>query len=200
MKLKVPFYRQNRKMNCGPAALKIALSYLGKNHSMNKLGELVKAKESKAVSTIQLAIATQHLGFRTEFYSKVIGLNPENLKLEFYKKQSDMKKKSQFDELFQTAKKEGVEIFKKTIPLEEIIRNIKEDRIMIILLDWNIVRGKEGYNGHFVPIVGHSKNNIYVHNQGFHNTKAYFSIEKTIFEKARKAKGTDEDILIIYRK
>ena len=54
--------------------------------------------------------------------------------------------------------------------------------------------------GHFVPIVGYDEKNIYVHNQGLTNPTENLSIPRELFEQARKAKGTDEDIIFIYRK
>ena len=48
--------------------------------------------------------------------------------------------------------------------------------------------------------MGYSKQNIYVHNHGLDNPKEFMSIKKEVFNKARKAKGTDGDVVIIYRK
>lgn len=86
--------------------------------------------------------------------------------------------------------------------LEEILEKIGKNIIPIILLDWNVVKGKgkEGYHGHFVPIIGYDKNNVYVHNPGLDNPTNCLPIKKYLFEKARKSKGTDEDIIIIHRK
>lgn len=86
--------------------------------------------------------------------------------------------------------------------MEKILSKTSENCIPIILLDWNIVRNKreKSYQGHFVPIVGYGPRNIYVHNHGLKNPRAFRSIPKKTFEKARKSQGTDEDILFVYRK
>lgn len=53
--------------------------------------------------------------------------------------------------------------------------------------------------GHYVPLVGYDNKFAYVNNSAGRNGKRFQSIDKNMFEKARKAKGTDEDILIIYK-
>lgn len=196
--LNIPFYLQTTKMNCGPVALKMALEFLGEKYSIEELEKLTEIKEGKAVFTIQLAIAARKLGFKVDFFTKFLGMNPENLNLDFYKKYTA--ERVSLEERFLHAKNLGVKIEEKTISLPEIIDNIKEDRIIILILDWNVIKGVENYQGHFVPIVGYDEENIYVHNHGFLNPTAFLPISKKLFEKARKAKGTDEDIMIIYRK
>ena len=59
---------------------------------------------------------------------------------------------------------------------------------------------EKGYQGHFVPVVGYDKKNVYVHNHGLNNPLSFLPIKKEIFEEARKAKGTDEDIIVVHRK
>ena len=200
IKLDIPFYLQTTPLNCGPVALKMVLEFLGEEHSIEEIEGLVGIKEGKAVSTIRLAIAARKLGFKVDFYTKVLGMNPENLKLDFYKKHGDVVQREESENLQKEAKSLGVNLFEKTLLQDAIIDNLDEDRAMIVLLDWNKINRKEDFRGHFVPIVGLSKNNILVHNHGFLNTAPYFPIDKSLFESARKAKGTDEDLLIIYRK
>ena len=86
--------------------------------------------------------------------------------------------------------------------LEELLKNVSIDSIPIILLDWNVVKGtkEKGYQGHFVPIVGYDDDNVYVHDHGLNNPRSFLQIKREIFEEARKAEGTDEDIIVIYRK
>jgi len=199
MKLNVPFYKQTTEMNCGPLALKMALDYLGKNLSIEELEKQTELKRGKALPTIKLALVAKQLGFRTKFFTKNFENNPENLKMDFYKKYWDMNGEES-QRIFQEAEKAGIELHEKTLSLENIINNIREDRIIIILLDWNVIAKKQGYQGHFVPVVGYDEENIYIHNQGFDSPQAFMPIKRQTFDKARKAKGTDEDLLIIYRK
>ncbi len=200
MKLRVPFYKQTTDLNCGPSALKMVFSYFGKNFDIKTLEEKSGIKEGKGISTIQIATASALLGFKTELYSKYLSFNPENLKLDFYKKYSDSEMQ-QSEKLIKEAKYAGVKLYEKTLSLEKILKFVTKDSIPIILLDWNIVKdkGDKSYQGHFVPIVGYDENNIYVHNHGLDNPRKFLIINKRIFDKARKAKGTDEDLLVIYK-
>lgn len=201
MKLKVPFYKQTTLLNCGPVALQMVFSYFSQDIPIELIEEKTRIKEGKAVSTITLATASAELGFKVKFFSKSLYFNEENFELDFYKKYSSMNiEKAR--KLIEEARKKGVEMEEKTLSLEELLSFVTKDSIPIVLLDWNVVLGKEkkGYQGHFVPVVGYDKENVYVHNHGFIDTRSFFSIKKEIFDSARKARGTDEDVLIICRK
>lgn len=204
MKLEVPFYKQTTELNCGPNALKMALDFLGKSYSVEDLEKKMGIEKGKGISTIKLAIAARNFGFKTEFFSKVLGINPENLKMDFYKKHTDLNQENEAQKLLEEARNAGVRLYEKALSLEEIIKNIKQDRIMIVLLDWNVISEKEGkgYQGHLVPIVGYNNGIIYIHQPSPFNAepKSFLPVKKEIFERARKAKGTDEDIVIIYKK
>ncbi len=204
MKLEVPFYKQTTKLNCGPTALKMALEFLGKSYSIKKLEKEGGIERGKGISTIRLAVAARKLGFKTEFFSKVLGINPENFKTDFYRKYADLTQEKHAQKIIAEAKETGVKLHERILPLGEIIKNIRKDRIMIALLDSNMLSGKEkwGFRGHFVPLVGYDKNNIYIHYPSFYRTvlQAFLPIKKEIFDRARKAKGTDDDIVVIYKK
>lgn len=200
MRLEVPFYKQTTKLNCGPAALRMVLAYFGKDPGLEILEQRTGIKEGKGISTIQIAIASVLSGYQTDFFSKHIYFNEENLKLEFYQKYSDVAQQSK--QLVEDAQKAGVKIEEKGLSLEELLERINRDSLPIILLDWNIIKGTKdkGYQGHFVPVVGYDEKNIYVHNHGLDNPTPFLSVKRDVFEEARKANGTDEDIIIIHRK
>jgi len=200
MKINVPFFKQTNSFNCGPFALKMVLAYFGEDFDIQLLEEKVGIKKDKGIYTIQIATASELLGYKTKFYSKHLGINPENLKMDFYKKYAEEFKDS--DKIFFDAKSAGVEIYEKTLSLENLLKFVSKDSIPIILLDWNLITSKEekGYQGHFVPIIGYNTKSVYVHNHGLNNPKEFMEISRKLFDKARKAKGTDEDLLIIHRK
>lgn len=202
MKLKVPFYKQTDKNDCGPTALEMVLEYLGEHHSREKLSKLVDSESGGATWTLSLAKVSRELGFRTEFYTTYLGMNPENYELEFYKKETDGQDlaMNKLEKLKIDAHKLDVLMEEKSLSNEEILSRINKNCLAIVLLDWSKIKGSENFQGHFVPIVGYDEKKIYVHNQGHSETKEYFEIDLEIFEKARKSKGTDEDIVFIYRK
>lgn len=199
MKISVPFFLQTTPLNCGPANLKMVLDYFGFSYSINELEEMVKIKEGKGVSSLSLAIVLKKLGLDVEFFSKHLGFNSENLKLDFYKKYSN-NNLSESENRVKEARKLGVELFEQSISLNEILNKLSKDSLIITLIDWNKVVGREGYLGHFVLIVGYDKNNVIIHNSGINSGKAFMKIKKDIFDKARVANGTDEDLIIVKRK
>ena len=199
MKLNVPFFKQTTPLNCGPTALKMALSYLDKEHDIRNLEERTGINKSKGVSTIQIAIAAASLNYKTEFYSKHILLDEKNLELEFYKNYSDVDLE-QSKKLVKKAQINGVKINETPLSLKEILSFVKENSVVIILVDWNVIKNKrdKGYQGHFVPIVGYDNGEVYVHNCGLKDGEPFVKIPKEILDEARKAQGTDEDVIVIY--
>lgn len=201
MKIQVPFFKQTSILNCGPTALRMILSYLDKDPGLEKLEKLSGIKEGKGVYTLQLAIASASLGFPAEFYSKQIKFNEANLKLDFYKNYADNDREL-YEKLIEKAKDLGIEMHEKSINLDKLLSRITPDSLAVILLDWHVIIDKieKSYRGHFVPIVGYDQENVYVHNQDNNNPQQFIKIKKELFDKARKAKGTDEDIVLIRRK
>ncbi len=200
MKLNVPFFKQTTPLNCGPANLKMVLAYLGKDYNLRILEEKTGINEGKGISTMQIAIGAASLNYKTDFYSINILLNEKNLILDFYKNYSDLDLELS-KKLVEKAKSLGVKIQEQTISLNELLSFVAETSIPIILVDWNIIKNRKekGYQGHFVPIVGYDEENIYIHNCGLNDGEPFVKIPKETFDEARKAQGTDEDIVVIYK-
>lgn len=202
MKLEVPFYRQESENDCGPTALQMVLEYFGESHTREELMNLVDSDKSGVTWTLGLARAVAGMGFETEFYSTCLGFNPKNYELSYYQKEADEASSNQqkIERLRIDALKLGVKMEERGLSIEELLSKISRNCIPIILLDWSKIRSTPDFIGHFVPIVGYDEENIYVHNPGFHNTQAFLAIKRALFESARKSKGTDEDIVYIYKK
>ncbi|MFA4887621.1 MAG: peptidase C39 family protein [Candidatus Nanoarchaeia archaeon] len=198
MKLEVPFYQQRSALNCGPTALKMAFEYLGKDLPIELIEEKSRMNDGKGVSTLKLALAAIELGFKTTLYTKTLQFNEEHLKLEFYKNYGDLDT-LQCSLLIKETQEKGAHLEEKQLDLQTILNYLDENTIVIVLLDWSVVlhNKEKGYNGHFVPLVGYDEENIYVHNQGNLNPTPYLAIPTHIFEEARMAQGTDEDLLIL---
>lgn len=198
MRIDIPFYKQTTKLNCGPTSLKMALAYFGDTKDIEILEEKTNIKEGKGVSTIQLAIAAASLGYNVKFYSKHVLFNEENMKYEFYQKYGD-DNLERSKRMVNIARENRVTINEKELSLNEVLKFLTKDSVPIVLLDWNLVKSnpEKSYQGHFVPIVGYDKENVYIHNPGLKETQEFMQISKRTFDKARKADGTDEDLLII---
>ncbi len=201
MKLPVPFYQQTTKLNCGPAALRMVLAYFGDDTDLKVIEERSGIKEGKAVSTIELAIAAASLGYGADFFSKSIFFNQENAKMDFYKNYADLDLEVS-KKLVEKANKHGVKVEETTLSLNNLLSLFTKDSLLIVLLDWNVIKGNKegGYQGHFVPVIGYDEKSVFVHNHGLTNPKESMIIQRALFDMARKAKGTDEDILVVHRK
>ena len=203
MILNVPFYPQTTKLDCGPVALKMVLAFFKEDFDLNILEQRIGIKEGRGVYTIEIAIAVALLGYKTEFLCKQTTFNKEYLKLDFYQKYTDTQNISEeLERLLEKAKKIGVKVEEKTIDLNELLNKVTKESIPIVLIDWNVVKGvkEKGYHGHFVPVVGYDDKIVYIHNPGLKDPQAFLSVNKEVFDEARKSKGTDEDIVIIYNK
>lgn len=200
MKIEVPFYKQDKEVNCGPISLQMVLNYFNGGFGLEEVEKACEIKQGKGTFTVQLAFAAASLGYKAEFYSGQIGVNEEHLKHEFYQKYvEDLKKAEEFDK---RARGLGAIVEERCLSLSEILCHLDEGKVPIALLDWNVVKGsrEKGYKGHFVPVVGYDSESVYVHNGGFDNPQAFKQISKEVFDEARKADGTDCDVLFISKR
>lgn len=198
MKIKVPFYKSKKDTDCGPLALKMTLAYFGKRYSFGKIAKEEKQTDTGLVWSSGIARASKVFGFPTKFISASNFSHEEN-DIDYYKKYAHNKAKIVLKEIYVEIKKFGVDVQERNMPLEELLSYVSENSIPIVLVNWFVIAGKEGFNGHFLPITGYDKINVYVHNPGLANARAYLPIKKEIFLKAWESPGTDKDSIIIYR-
>lgn len=201
MMIEVPLFIQTNQFNCGSSCLKMVLGYFGEHYGLEILEKRMGVAKEKGVNSIQIVFTCAELGYDVVFYSKHIRFNEENNELDFYQKYNDLDA-SKLNVWIEKAEKNGAVLIEKGIDLAFLLSNVSENSIPIVLLDWNIVtdKGEGKYQGHFVPVVGYDSKFVYVHNGGYNDHKANIPIERGVFEKARKAPGTDEDAIIIFRK
>lgn len=201
MKLGVPFIKQTTKFNCGPVALQMIFSYFEDNHSLSILEGKCGSKDEKAISTLSLAICAKELGYGAELHSDSLEINEGLMDMDYYKEHGGINWVEDVKKQIEEARQKGVKLIEGELELDGILNKINESCVPIILLDWNVIKGAEdkGYQGHFVPIVGYDDKNILVHNHGFLKPTAFLEIPRDVFDKARKAKGTEGDILFLKR-
>lgn len=159
-------------------------------------------RDGRAVSTIRLAVAAARLGFPAAFRSTSLFFNEGHLSNPYYQQYGDMDL-AQSKALVKEAQDAGVDLEERSLELEEILDSVGGDSIAIVLLDMNVVYGSEhlGYSGHFMPIVGYARDHssILVHNQGQASPTPNLRIPRETFDAARRAEGTDEDVVLLRR-
>jgi len=202
MNLDVPVYSQAKDVkDCGPAALKMILSYFGEDIDINKITDLSDPERSGVVPTVGLAKAAAQLGFKVELYTSSLEVDSKNFELEFYKKEA-----SSYLGLVEKAKRLLEELTKyggkaelKRLELGEILSKINKDCVPLILLNWNTLFNLPDFQGHFVPITGYDDEFIFVNDPDVRKP-GNKKIPRALFDKSRKSQGTDEDIIFIHRK
>ncbi len=71
MNLNLPHYSQNKDYTCGPACLRMILSYYGKDYSEKELERLLTTTQEKGTKEENLIKISKKLGFKTT--SKING-------------------------------------------------------------------------------------------------------------------------------
>lgn len=198
MKIKVPFYASKKDTDCGPMVLKMALAYLGEEHSFEELSKLELQIDTGLVWSLGIARAAKMLGFPTKIISKTNFSHDEDI--EFYKKFKGDKGMLILNKLKKEIKKLKIIVEEKDLSLNDLLSFVSKDSIPIVLVSWNVLKNKEGFQGHYLILTGYNKKNIYVHNPGIEKAAAYMPIEKELFKKMWEHKGTDKDTIIIYKK
>lgn len=213
MKLNIPFFVNSRDGKaCMQVSLLSAIKFFDPKTSMNlaKLDELTGRREGQQTWTQQGVAAIAKLGFVLKYYSGE-PLEPA-LRGEDYIRAKYAGDEARINSILSQSNMNAViestkylldkDIFEeKILTIEEIEQHVKNGHVIIILLDWNIVKGKKGsYQGHFVIVTGFDENKFYVHNSGPEKPEENREIQKDIFLKAWNAKGTDNDLIVIFGK
>ncbi|MFP4645638.1 MAG: peptidase C39 family protein [Candidatus Woesearchaeota archaeon] len=198
MKLDVPYHASKKDTDCGPLALKMVLEFFGEQHEFAELSHLERQLDTGLVWSAGIARAAIKLGFTSTFITKTVQESiPDN---EYYDTYALDDARAILQQLTFEIKKAGVEIRQLDLSLAELLGSVSEDSIPIVLVNWNVIRGKKGFSGHFLPITGYDEQQVYVHNPGLDMAASHLPIDKVLFLKAWETKGTDKDVVIIYRK
>ena len=199
MKISVPFYKSKKDIDCGPSALRMALAYFGERYTLKKISQEERQINTGLVWSVGIARASKILGFPTKFISTT-NFSHEESDIDYYKKYSNNKAKIILRELSEEIKKIGVDVQEKNMTLEELLSYVSKNSIPIVLVNWYIIAGKDGFSGHFVPVTGYDEENVYIHNPGIASAMPYLPMKRDVFLRAWESKGTDKDAVVIYRK
>ncbi len=200
MKLNINLVNQDNSNSCGQVALKVVCDYFGKEISIEKLKEITYPDSSGVTWSLGLVLAVLNLGFKADFYSKVIGLDESLFELDYYKENMDKidEVKNKVDFFETEIAKLGGNLFEKTLELDDLLSKVTEKCLCIALVDWGVVDNRDKNFFHYVVISGYDESYVYVHD-GSKEKQTHFPIKRDIFDKARKIKGTDEDLIFIHK-
>lgn len=200
MRLHVPFIA-NKEKDCGPVSLQMVLAYFGSQRDLADVQERIEPDTSGNTWTVGIAKAAATLGFPVEFYTTKLGFNPESFQHAFVQQHADppQQVEAKLARMVREARANGAHLEERHLALGEILERVSENCIPIILLDWGVVQRRSGYHGHIAPIVGYDEEYVYIHDSGPHDPTPFFKVPLRVFEQARMASGTDEDIVFVRR-
>jgi hypothetical protein len=190
MRFDVPFREQESEYDCGPVSLQMATGFLGDEKDLNRIKEVLDYVDGDAVYTIQLATAACQLGFSADFFTADPFSEHEG---DFYDKHA-IDKDNQ--ELYDEAEEAGVTVKFQNLELDEVLDLLTTDSIPVVLIDWNEVKGREGYQGHLIPVVGTTEEEVLIHEPSSEEGD-FMEINREKFRQARNSEGTDHDVAVI---
>jgi hypothetical protein len=204
--LDVPFYKNSGDgKRCFQTAMNSAIKYfLDEDFPLKDLDIMTGRKTGKWTFTTQIIPALYELGLDIKYYSTT---DPENyirgeeyIKDTFGKDAKKMLENIDVDVMVDSAKNvTEYDVFeKKKITIEEIEEHIRQEHIVMVLIDANVFSGKDGFQGHFVVLTGYDEDHIYYHETGPKEPEPNRKIKKNLFILAMQSHGTDNDCVIVF--
>ncbi|KAK7379325.1 hypothetical protein VNO80_04783 [Phaseolus coccineus] len=205
----VPHVNQIYTWDCGLACVLMVLKTIGvNNYDIQALAELCC---TNSIWTVDLAYLLQRFSVAFSYFTVTFGANPNYCIESFYKEElpNDLVR---VDLLFQKAMEAGIDIQCRSISAEEIsILVLSGKYIAIALVDHNklshvwqegvpmpgVFANNPGYTGHYVLICGYDAGADMFEIRDPASSKKHKRISLKSLEEARKAFGTDEDLLLI---
>ncbi|XP_071744103.1 uncharacterized protein [Lepeophtheirus salmonis] len=203
-----PHYRQTSFWDCGVSCFIMILNEKDRKWVLNdqNIAKLC-AEEGFAQSTWTIDLCYLLRKFCIPFLYTTItkGVDPSYSEEAYYNKvlQKDTERVlRRFDE----AERNCISIQERSISLSEILTHLAKAGPIIVLVNSNELKSSTNsievahYQGHYILVVGYDlkKKTIYFQDPSFKQSGNVASFAQ--FEKARKAYGTDEDIVFIYSK
>lgn len=213
----IPFVRQSYSWDCGLACVEMALRARGLTVTV---GELRRLCDTDSVWSIDLSYLLRRFGVDLTYYTITTGVREEYQQQEFYRKQL-LEDTKRVTALFEGAEREGIHVIDKAVDVSDIVRAISvEHRIVIVLVDKRLMRCRlcssellsksadsrftsfgsrysSSFLGHYVVLYAYDvKNDLFLMKDPAASRKTC-AISSVALDEARKAFGTDQDIIYV---
>jgi hypothetical protein len=152
--LPVGTFHQSEDGYCGPAALKIYLSYLGKNLSERHLARLCRATPEKGTDPADIVRAARKLGFRVEHRGRP--LTPPEIRR--YCRATETKGPELKELIAKVRKQAGTVRVHQEWTIATVTKSLKRGRPVLA----NVQLSKEYKSGHYLTIFGRTRNSFLV--------------------------------------
>ncbi|MGM5480064.1 MAG: peptidase C39 family protein [Nanobdellota archaeon] len=197
MQLDVPFKKQSPSVTCGPTSLYLVLRYFGIDITPEDIKQQSHQLSSGLTFCKGLCLSAIKNNLRVLYVTRDDSL-PTTYN-DYFKRTINEDGKILFETISQELDSLGV-VVKKDISLQQLLTQLTQDTLVIVTLNWNLIRGKKGFGGHFVTLVGYDDNHVVVHNTGAGTPESNKRIPKDLFEKAWADKGSDKNSIFISTK
>jgi hypothetical protein len=214
----VPYVRQSFSWDCGLACAEMALRARGVSVSVS---DLRKMCETDSVWSIDLSYLLHKFSVQLTFFTVTRGVRAEYRKQEFYRKQFP-EDATRVTALFEHAEGRGIKIVQQSVEIADIVRALVDDKkLILVLLDKRLLtcalcdgarrssaqaqqestgghaRSAAGFLGHYVLLYAYdAKVDKFLMKDPASMCEACV-ISADVLECARKAFGTDQDIIYI---
>lgn len=205
----VPHVRQMHSWDCGLACVLMVLRALGRNaYDLKHLQQLCG---TTSVWTVDLAHLLRHFALDVCFLTVTIGANP-GFALETFYKETMEEDRKRVDFLFERAAQAGIHIQRRSLSGQELAAVVLSGSFLAIaLVDKRkfshpgasatclpeCCGSSAGYTGHYVVVCGYDRSREMFKIRDPASSSESHDISSHAFEEARKAFGTDEDLLLV---
>ena len=194
MEQEILYFKQPDDTHCFQACLKMILKYFfpEKDFSYEELDKISDKAKDKYTWFCAAAVKVKKMGLRVKAYSnfdynEFIKNGAEYIRKKYDKEiaertieMSDIK--SEIENAREMIKEHIYEL--KELSFKDIENWFKENYMVILLVDSNMINNEPGYEGHFVVLIGIDDNNVYVHDPARISGSANRKINKDLFKKA----------------
>lgn len=181
--------------------------FLYKKFSLKELDKLTGRKKDFWTWTSQIVPVLHDLGLKVRYFSNSDlepFLNGERYFKEHFGQDAD--KILKFTDMPKVLKSIRTlikyDLFeKKKITLEDIENYLNKGYLSLVLVDHNILMGKNDlYQGHMVVVTGFTNSYIYYHESGPERPTLNKRVKRQTFYRAMTANGTDNDVVVVFGK
>ena len=203
MKLDVPFVRNLKKWSgrgwCGPIALASILRYYNDKSTVEKIAPAIGCYGGTPPrGPMHFCLDN---GFNVDYLTKYDKFSYNHYPKRFSETLKKFKIKISEDDF--ERKNNKFDRYKKIVKqptLKDIVKYLNQKKPVLIYLNDAILEDEYSKSlwPHYVIVVGHDENNLYLHNI-FPKNRKYQKIPKKIFLKAWKSDGMNDMMIIPYK-